>query len=92
MSRKKVSETVTENIFRSFYGTSTFIEKNAIPTFYGFVSKKGTNYSGYPDFFYDSDDYCIVVEAKATDHEAAQDEVQYYMVNNKIHKDVIGIS
>lgn len=33
-----------------------------------------------------------MVEAKATDHEAAQDEVQYYMVNNKIHKDVIGIS
>lgn len=27
MSRKKVSETVTENIFRGFYGTSTFIEK-----------------------------------------------------------------
>lgn len=33
-----------------------------------------------------------MVEAKATDHAAAQDEVQYYMINNKIHKDIIGIS
>ena len=54
--------------------------------------KKGTSYSGYPDFFCDNDDYCIVVEAKATDHSAAQDEVQYYMINNKIHKDIVGIA
>lgn len=92
MARKKVSETVTENLFRDFYGASTFIEKSAIPSGYGFTSKKGTSYSGYPDFFCDSGDYCIVVEAKATDHAAAQDEVQYYMINNKIHKDIIGIS
>lgn len=26
MARKKVSETVTENIFRDFYGANTFIE------------------------------------------------------------------
>ena len=92
MARKKVSETVTENLFRDFYGANTFIEKSAIPSGYGFTSKKGTSYSGYPDFFCDGDDYCIVVEAKATDHAAAQDEVQYYMINNKIHKDIIGIS
>ena len=92
MAKKKVSETVTENIFRSFYGASTFIEKTAIPSVYGFTSKKGTSYSGYPDFFCDCGDYCIVVEAKATDQTAAQDEVQYYMINNKIYKDIIGIS
>lgn len=92
MARKKVSETVTENLFRDFYGANTFIEKSAIPSGYGFTSKKGTSYSGYPDFFCDSGDCCIVVEAKATDHAAAQDEVQYYMINNKIHKDIIGIS
>lgn len=36
----KISETVTENIFRSFYGSDTFIEKSAIPSEYGFTSKK----------------------------------------------------
>lgn len=92
MARKRVSETVTENLFREFYGSDTFIEKSAIPSAYGFTSKKGTSYSGYPDFFCDCGDYCIVVEAKAIDHSAAQDEVQYYMINNKIHKDIIGIS
>lgn len=92
MARKKVSETVTENLFRDFYGANTFIEKSAIPSSYGFTSKKGTSYSGYPDFFCDSGDYCIVVEAKAADHTAAQKEVQYYMINNKVHKDIIGIS
>lgn len=92
MARKKTSETITENLFRDFYGANTFIEKSAIPSVYGFTSKKGTSYSGYPDFFCDSGDYCIVVEAKATDHKAAKDEVQYYMINNKIHKDIIGIS
>jgi len=40
MARKKVSETVTENIFRDFYGANTFIEKSAIPSGYGFTSKK----------------------------------------------------
>ena len=33
MARKKVSETVTENIFRDFYGANTFIEKAAILIF-----------------------------------------------------------
>ena len=47
------SETITENIFRNFYGTNTFIEKSAIPKSYGFTSKKGTDYNGYPDFFID---------------------------------------
>lgn len=92
MAKKKISETVTENLFRGFYGANTFIEKSAIPSAYGFTSKKGTNYAGYPDFFRLEEDYCIVVEAKATDHVAAQDEAQYYIINNKVHKDVIGIA
>lgn len=92
MAKKKISETITENIFREHYGANTFIEKSAIPSGYGFTSKKGTSYSGYPDFFLDTDDYCIVVEAKATDENAAQEEVQYYMINNKIHKDIVGIA
>lgn len=92
MAKQKISESVTENLFRSFYGSNTFIEKSAIPSGYGFVSKKGTNYAGYPDFFLSADEYCIIVEAKATDHDAAQDETQYYIINNKIHKDLIGIA
>ena len=40
---KQVSETITENIFRSYYGADTFIEKSAIPKTYGFVSKKEKN-------------------------------------------------
>ena len=47
----EVSETNTENIFRDFYGSTTFIEKSAIPDSYGFKSKKNTSYKGYPDFF-----------------------------------------
>ena len=39
MTRKKNSETITENIFRTFYGASSFIEKSAIPSAYGFTSK-----------------------------------------------------
>ena len=31
MSECNKSETITENIFRSFYGAETFIEKSAIP-------------------------------------------------------------
>lgn len=30
------SETITENIFREFYGNGAFIEKSAIPSHYGF--------------------------------------------------------
>ena len=92
MTRQKSSETVTENIFREYYGANTFIEKSAIPSVYGFTSKKGTNYAGYPDFFKMDEEYCIVVEAKATNHVAAQEETQYYIINNKIHKDIIGIA
>ena len=92
MTRQKSSETVTENIFREYYGANTFIEKSAIPSIYGFTSKKGTNYAGYPDFFKMDEEYCIVVEAKATNHVAAQEETQYYIINNKIHKDIIGIA
>ena len=89
---KKISETITENIFREFYGANIFAEKSAISSSYGFTSKKGTSYSGYPDFFCDFEGYCIVVEAKATDYMSAQEEVQYYMINNRIHKDIVGIS
>ena len=92
MAKKKNSETITENLFRDFYGVNTFIEKSAIPSVYGFTSKKGTNYAGYPDFFLDNEEYCIVVEAKATDFEAAKEETQYYIINNKIHKDIVGMA
>ena len=87
-----VSETKTENIFRDFYCSTTFIEKSAIPTEYGFKSKKGTRYKGYPDFFKDLENYVIVVEAKATIHKNAIEEVQFYMLTNNIHKDIIGIA
>lgn len=92
MAKGRESETVTENIFRGFYGSDTFIEKSAIPSAYGFKSKKGTSYKGYPDFFVDAGEYCIVVEAKAVSHEAAREEVQYYIINNKINKDIVGIA
>lgn len=93
MVSKKTSETVTENLFRDFYGSKLFIEKSAIPSGYGFISKKRTSSSiGYPDFFCDFDDYCIIVEAKATNQTAAQDQVQHYMLNNNIRKDIIGIA
>lgn len=88
-----ISETITENIFRNFYGPTTFIEKNAIPKEIGFKSKKKTDYKGYPDFFMECKDYCIVVEAKATKHIEAENEVKFYMLNNKIlNKDIIGIA
>ncbi len=88
------SETKTENIFREFYGTAMFLEKSAIPSQYGFKSKNGTDYKGYPDFFLDRGLYAIIVEAKATIHEKAQDEVKYYLLNNKMKnkKDLIGIA
>ena len=86
------SETITENIFRSFYGADTFIEKSAIPSSCGFVSKKGTNYKGYPDFFKEKDDYSIIVEAKADDFDLAKEETAFYMQNNRIQKDLIGIA
>ena len=92
MTSIKSSETNTENLFRDYYGAKTFIEKSAIPQYYGFTSKKGTTYSGYPDFFLDTDEYCIVVEAKALNHLKAQEEVKYYLSKNSINKDLIGIA
>lgn len=94
MSKKKPSETITENIFRSYYGVNTFIEKSAIPSHYGFLSKKGTDNDGYPDFFKDLKDldYAIVVEAKAIKHSEAEADVQFYMTNNEVSKDLIGIA
>lgn len=91
---KNVSETKTENIFRDFYGATTFIEKSAIPSQFGFKSKKGTDYKGYPDFFLDRGLYAIIVEAKAVLHDKAQEEVIYYLFNNKLRnkKDLIGIA
>lgn len=86
------SETITENIFRNFYGTNTFIEKSAIPKSYGFTSKKGTDYKGYPDFFIDLKDVVIVVEAKALKHSKAEEEVKFYMQNNSITKGIVGIA
>ena len=91
---KTVSETKTENIFREFYGASTFIEKSAIPSEYGFKSKKGTDYKGFPDFFLDKGLYAIIVEAKAILQDKAEEEIMYYMANNKLisKKDLIGIA
>ncbi len=89
----KPSETTTENIFRDFYGVTSFIEKSAIPSEYGFTSKNGTDEDGYPDFFRDKEpDYVIVVEAKKTNHSKAKLEVQFYMKNNAVMKDIIGIA
>lgn len=92
METGTISETITENIFRSFYGATTFLEKSAIPKEYGFKSKRGTDYKGYPDFFREDANYAIIVEVKAIKHSDAEKEVQYYMENNKINKDLIGIA
>lgn len=91
MSKNK-SETVTENLFRDFYGSDTFIEKSAIPNEFGFQSKKGSSYKGYPDFLKEDEDFIIVVEAKATEQNDAINEVQHYLLKNKITKDLIGIA
>lgn len=40
VKKHHLSETITENIFREFYSSSTFIEKSAIPNEFGFQSKK----------------------------------------------------
>jgi len=90
MSKK--SETITENIFREYYGSSTFLEKSAIPDELGFKSKNTTNFKGYPDFLLEEEDYIIVVEAKATEQDQAINEVKHYMLKNNITKDIIGIA
>lgn len=92
--KSKESETVTEGIFREFYGLGTFIEKSAISPVYGFQSKKQTAHGGYPDFFRDNsdEDFAIVVEAKANDFSAACTEVKFYATHNKVNKDIIAIA
>lgn len=89
----ETSESVTENIFRHFYGNHTFVEKASISSRYGFTSKSGTDYRGYPDFLKELDDYVIVVEAKALKQSQAESEIKHYMMNNNIvNKDIIGIA
>ena len=88
------SETITESIFREFYGLDAFIEKSAIPSHYGFKSKNKTQYKGYPDFFRnnENEDFAIVVEAKADDYKAACEEVEFYAKVNRIDKDILAIA
>lgn len=93
LKNKKASETITEGIFRAFYGATTFIEKSAIPKSYGFKSKKRTGEDGYPDFFFEEDKYVIVVEAKPlnTEFSKACSEAKFYARNNKVTKDIFAI-
>lgn len=90
----KSSETITEGIFRNFYGATTFIEKSAIPAEYGFRSKKNPEEPGYPDFFYETERYAIVVEAKPTlkNYKQACSEAKFYATVNNIKKDIFAIS
>jgi len=88
----KTSETKTENLFRTFYGVKTFVEKSAIPAECGFKSKNGGVHVGYPDFFREDDDVSFVVEAKPIDHEKACDEVRFYLMNNDLQCDLIGLA
>jgi hypothetical protein len=91
-SQTKTSETITENLFRDFYGSTTFIEKTAIPEHFGFVSKTNPDYTGYPDFLREEEDFVIIVEAKLIKQNIAINEVKHYMLKNKITKDIIGIA
>ena len=93
MATTRVSESITENIFREKYKYEKFIEKSAISDEFGFLSKNETGKKGYPDFFLDKNDYVIVVEAKATSHKDAINQIKFYMENNNIkYKDIIGIA
>lgn len=89
----KESETITEGLFRDFYGATTFIEKSAIPKEYGFKSKKNIEEPGYPDFFYETDNYAIVVEVKPSvkQFKTACSEVKFYAKVNNIKKDIFAI-
>ena len=40
----------------------------------------------------ETEDYCIVVGAKADNLSLAEEEVQFYMLHNKINTDIIGIA
>lgn len=89
----KTAETVTENLFRAYYGPLTFIEKAAIPASCKFISKEGTGKPGYPDFFRDQEDgFAVVVEAKADDIAAAEADIQHYLTYNALTKDQLGIA
>ncbi|MGJ5723118.1 HsdM family class I SAM-dependent methyltransferase [Brevibacterium sp. H602] len=95
-----MAESTTENLFREFYGASTFVEKRDIPKEFGFRSKReGSTDDGFPDFFKDMGSWFIVVEAKSgepglrSDHAAAVTDVRSYMRNNAVpHADIIGIA
>lgn len=95
-----MAESTTENLFREFYGASTFVEKRDIPKKFGFQSKReGSTVDGFPDFFKDMGSWLIVVEAKSgeigpkSDHLAAEADVRSYMTNNAVpHIDLIGIA
>ena len=92
--KTKSSETITEGLFREFYGATTFIEKSAIPEEYGFKSKNNTDEPGYPDFFYETDKYAIIVEVKplSTEFSKACKEAKFYAKENDLKKDVFAIS
>jgi type I restriction enzyme M protein len=95
-----VAESTTENLFREFYGSSTFVEKRDIPKKFGFQSKRaGSTVDGFPDFFRDMGTWLIVVEAKSgnagakTDHAAAVADVRSYMTSNAVpHVDIVGVA
>lgn len=97
-----VAETNTENLFRTNYGAKTFVEKAAIPKRYGFLTKENigkkptdkdwSTKSGYPDFFKECTEFDIIVEAKGTDHDAAEEQVRYYMEVNNINVPIVGMA
>lgn len=95
-----MAESTTENLFREFYGASTFVEKRDIPKTFGFRSKRvGSTDDGFPDFFKDMGSWLIVVEAKSglsglrSDHAAAEVDVRGYMTLNAVpHVDIVGIA
>jgi type I restriction enzyme M protein len=92
-NKNKISENNTEYLFRNFYG-QVFIEKTAIPNSLNFKSKNNPKYNGYPDFYKEEEYFDIVVEVKAevSNHQNACEEIKYYIQNNKITKDIIGIA
>jgi len=95
-----LAESKTENLFREFYGASTFVEKRDIPKKFGFQSKReGSIVDGYPDFFRDMGSWLIVVEVKSgelglkSNHAAAISDIRSYMTTNAVpHSDIIGIA
>lgn len=95
-----LAESTTENLFREFYGASTFVEKRDIPKSFGFQSKRaGSTVDGYPDFFKDMGSWLLVVEAKSGEpglksgHAAAEADVRGYMTTNAApHSDMMGIA